>query len=625
MIGESNNSKEVIKNRMLKHALTYWGISNTDDIDPAVKLILEALSSELYNLGNEIKDTQVRILEKVANLLSPDFLTAPAPAHALLYASPAEPVQLLTQATAFSCQRKISSNQNDVLDTTLDIQFTPVSNIDLFDIQIVHSVTGGNLYSHDTAFSRQIIAQGKHKTSSANGLWLGIKVNPQIESLESLFFCFDWKNMEPRLAQRVYEYLPSTCWMINDEEVSVRGGLPELPTKRNGTYESVFSSYDLAALMEKDIRQYYHHKYLHISDSRPIKLQEQLQFYPQAFTQIFAENDLQKISEKLLWIRIVFPVAMQQEYLDELYVYTNTFPVLNRHANDLKFRLKGGSNIIPLKTGLLEQFLSVKSLDDGVHQYRSVPYRNKEEEESGTFTLRTGGVERFDNRNARELIGYLLELLRSESAAFSTYGYDYIAITLKEMNQKMALMEQKTKGYANNAAELPNYIIVKPFENEDMMYAEYWTTLAEMANNLRAGTALQLVKGAGVKQDKNFKDQVFLLTTTTGGKSRLKPEERLNALRYGIITRNRIITKEDIRSFCFCELGERLSKVNIERGFELSTQAKEAFRRTIDIKLTPSDSGMLDKGHWQRLCDDLLAKLKVRSGMGGHYRVITDN
>ncbi|HLA51698.1 MAG TPA: hypothetical protein VK618_00250, partial [Flavitalea sp.] len=75
------NSKEVIKNRMLKHALTYWGIKNPEDLDPTVKLIMESLSLKLYNLGNEIKDTQVRILEKVSNLLAPDSLTSPHSAH----------------------------------------------------------------------------------------------------------------------------------------------------------------------------------------------------------------------------------------------------------------------------------------------------------------------------------------------------------------------------------------------------------------------------------------------------------------------------------------------------------------------------------------------------------------
>src|SRR3954453_20602949 len=115
MLDEINSSKEAIKNRVLKHALNYWNIKRKDHLAPVVKLILEALSLELYNLGNEIKDTQVRILEKIANLLAPDFLTSPNPAHAILYASPVEPTELLSPTTSLFAQRKISSKQNEVL------------------------------------------------------------------------------------------------------------------------------------------------------------------------------------------------------------------------------------------------------------------------------------------------------------------------------------------------------------------------------------------------------------------------------------------------------------------------------------------------------------------------------
>jgi hypothetical protein len=122
--------------------------------------------------------------------------------------------------------------------------------------------------------------------------------------------------------------------------------------------------------------------------------------------------------------------------------------------------------------------------------------KKADEQEYGTYTLRNGGVERFDTRNARELIRYLLELLRSESAAFSSYGYDFMATTLKEMYQKISLMEQKTKRLIPViATRCPTYIIVKPFEGFDMMYAKYWTTLAETANHIRVGTRLQLGKG----------------------------------------------------------------------------------------------------------------------------------
>src|SRR5438045_3867038 len=112
MVSDLNNSKEIIKNRMIKHALNYWNIKNGDDLDPAVKLIMEALSTELYNLGNEIKDSQVRILEKISGLMAPDFLTCSNPAHAIMHALPVEPVETLYSTTSFLTQKKISSKQN---------------------------------------------------------------------------------------------------------------------------------------------------------------------------------------------------------------------------------------------------------------------------------------------------------------------------------------------------------------------------------------------------------------------------------------------------------------------------------------------------------------------------------
>lgn len=620
MLYEINNSKDAIKNRMLKHALNYWGIKNPEDFDPAIKLILEALSSELYNLGNEIKDTQVRILEKIAHLLAPDFLTSPHPAHAILHASPLEPTELLTSTMSFFTQQKISSKQNEVADTKIDIFFTPVDNVQIFDASITYIITGGNLFSYDASFKKQLVAKmSKGRMRESNIVWLGIKCNSAIEDVQNLFFCFDWKNLEAKHAHRLYQLLPLTKWYLNDTEVETTQGLPYYSASDRDPYENIFLDYDLVSLIEKDIKHYYDQKFITITDKQFNKINEVKCTYPSPFKDLFADNDLQKLNEKLLWIKIFFPAAMQQEYLDDVYIYPNAFPVMNRQVNDLKYRLKGGSNIIPLKTGALEQFLSVKSLSDDTNKYKSVPYRKMEDEESGTYTLRNGGVERFDGRNARELISYLLELLRSESAAFSAYGYDFIATTLKEMNQKISLMEQKTKGYINNAAEIPNYIIVKPFEGKDMMYVEYWTTHAELANNLRAGTSFQQTRGVKVKQG------ISLVTTTTGGKNKLRPEERISAFRYGIMTRNRIITREDIRNFCFYELGDRITNVSVERGFEMSAHSKEAFKRTIDVMLTPAEMATLNDKEWQLLCEQLKSKLQTRSGMSNYYRIILQN
>jgi hypothetical protein len=620
MPSEFDNSKEMIKTRMIKHALNYWNIKNSDDLDPAVKLILEALSTELYNLGNEIKDSQVRILEKVSNLMAPDFLTCPNPAHAIMHALPIEPVETLYSTTSFYAQKKISSKQDEVLDTSLDVYFTPVSAVKVFDAQVSHIATSENLYAYNSTFSKQIIAVSKSKFGDRNTLWIGLKINPKIDDLTNLRFYFDWKNIEPKLANRIYQLLPITKWYINDAEIEVQPTLKYADTNNNtDALENLFHEYDVLSLLEKDVKHYYDQRFTTITGKLPDNLHELKTPYPSTFKNNFSENDLVKLNEKLLWVKVIFPAAMQLEFFNEMQIYTNAFPVMNRQLNDLKFRLKGGSNILPLKTSSIEQFLSIWSLTDDTHTYKPVPYKKNDEQEYGTYTLRNGGVERFDTRNAREYIKYMLELLRSESAAFSSYGYDFMATTLKEMNQKISLMEQKTRGYTGNGNEIPNYIIVKPFEGFDMMYTKYWTTLAEAANNIHPGTRLQLSKGLKVKPD-----SLILLTATSGGKNKLRSDERLQAFRYGIMSRNRIITKEDIRNFCFYELGDKLSDVQIEKGIELSPYPKETFKKTIDIILTPSGEETLTAGSWETLCEQLKSKLQLRSGISNNYRVLID-
>ena len=317
-----------------------------------------------------------------------------------------------------------------------------------------------------------------------------------------------------------------------------------------------------------------------------------------------------------MWIEVSFPVSLPLDALNNLSVYTNCFPVINRQLNDLKYRLKGGSNIIPLKTTGLEQFLAVNSLSDESHSYKCTPYRKMEEDETGTYSLRKGGVERFDNRNAKEFISYLLQLLRSESSAFSAFGNDFITSTLKEMDQRIALMEQKTRMAENNSG-VPYYIIAKPFEGNYMMYVEYWTTLANLGNGFKAGSRMQEFSSGKAKSN-----SIFLVSSTMGGKNQLRPEDRIAAFRYGLVSRNRIVTREDISNLCFHELGQLVKKISIEKGVEMSANPKHGFTRTIDISITPAlAQNKMNEDEWGQRFEQLKSKLKSRSGLNNHYRI----
>ena len=107
MLTANNTTKEAIKTRMLRIALNYWSIKNADEIDPLVKLVMDALAAELHDLVNEINNAESRIIEKMAELMVPDLLTSPSPAHAIMHAVPAEQKETLSQHDQFFVEKKI--------------------------------------------------------------------------------------------------------------------------------------------------------------------------------------------------------------------------------------------------------------------------------------------------------------------------------------------------------------------------------------------------------------------------------------------------------------------------------------------------------------------------------------
>jgi hypothetical protein len=619
MFFDSDNSKEAIKIRMLRVALNYWETKNTDELDPVVKLLMEALSAELYDVVNDIKNAEGRILEKMAHLLAPDLLTASSPAHAVMQALPAEPFETLTDDDQFYFEKKIASKADGPLDTNVDVYFTVVNKVKIFNARLLSLFSGTNLYSFDDAANKLLVGTGQ-KTSQSNEccLWIGLNVHTRITHLNGMSFFFDLKNIDPAVADYFYQFLPYTKWYINDREIRISAGLFNNENRSELNNQVSMTNTDLMDSTKQNINNYYNKKFVTIVEEKFELTDDLPKNYPDAFTKSLSPAVLQKLTEKAVWIKVVFPTNLQQELMNEVIVKVNAFPVMNCKRNELRYRLRNGRNIIPIPNIQNERFLAVKSFTDGRSQYKAISFRKSGDEEVGTYTLRTGGLERFDNRNGREMIQYLLELLRSESAAFSAFGHDFIASTLKEMNQFISLMEQKTNTNISDATEIPNYIIAKPSENQEMMFIDYWTTNTHLGNNIRSGARLQQSNGVAVQGD-----SLMLITSSMGGKDKLKSEEKLYAFKYGLLTRDRIVTVEDIRSFCFYELGNRISNVSVKKGFVISNNPKEGVKRTIDVVLTPAQQKITNTEEWDQQCDQLKSKLQTRSGMTYNYRILS--
>jgi type VI protein secretion system component VasA len=107
-------SKETIKARMLQNATKLWGVKSIQSLDPFVKLLIDAFSTEVFKANNEIQNVNSRLLERLARMLTPTKYTHPVPAHAVAFYTPEEDVEYVMDYTEFSLKKYQFIQQNTV-------------------------------------------------------------------------------------------------------------------------------------------------------------------------------------------------------------------------------------------------------------------------------------------------------------------------------------------------------------------------------------------------------------------------------------------------------------------------------------------------------------------------------
>ncbi|MCX2478058.1 hypothetical protein OQY15_03085 [Pedobacter sp. MC2016-15] len=605
--------KAEISNRILKNARDYWNIKNAADFDPLVKLLIEALSTELFNVSNELKNLENKLLDKISRVLASDLLTSALPAHAILHATTVEMTETITEKDQFFYKQKMQVMEGGKEGAGREIFFSSLKPLKLFNADVAYIANGNNLFRVDARADKSFLSQTlPGRRMENNTVYLGIQVPERIDSYQGMNFYFDWRNYQ--VEENSYELLALSQWFQDSLPVNMAGYQYYLDSDKSTT--SPFDHHDLLNLIAEDIDAIYSNRFLTIANDRAQP--PRLQIYPKEFENFFSQENLQHFTVPILWFKVVFPVAITHAMLDELHIVVNAFPVVNKKVHDFKHRLKMMTDIVPLKLPEHDHFLSLNKLWDNLgNVYTEIPYVHDDQTKTGSFSIRYGGAERFDNRNAREVMDYLFELLRDEKAVFSAYGVDFLNHTLKELEQNISLIERKTKVQLNNTSELLNYLVVKPVNAADMLFSECWTTNAEAGNQIRHGSILEPFETSKINSG-----SIFLLSTSQGGRSRLDAGNRVQAFKYGLTSGNRVVSRADIVNFCFYELGDYITSVDIKKGLLNSKNTNEGFIKTTDVFLSPVPGSHLSTEEWEALLRNTRAKLQIRSVMNIHYRLI---
>lgn len=612
----SLDSSDVIRRRLLKNASSLLGIEHSEltTLDPVVSMLYGALSKELEKLYQEQSTSRSRVLDRLSTLLLPEVSAGAFPSHGVLYTRPYEKTHVLSKTSQFYFRKKRKASESSYRDDFFDVYFAPIDDTQIINASVKYFVSASGLFKTADIYLKDKVAE-LNKSSvrwSKSSCWIGLDIDELKETtLHEISFFIDWPAHPER--KRLLDILPYVKAYCNGLELDAKVGNSMVRLPKSDA--DLMDNFGLYSSNQKALRAHYQKHFISVSSADALMFDPVI---PQEFSSCFGDDSKSKIQGSVLWIKLEFPPFMATELLDEMVCVINAVPVCNLRLHEFSFRIQPNFNIVPLDVSeeFFYQIISVKSVDGKDYVTSSVEDSNKVGK--GEYIVRRGGVERFDQRNAEQLLGYLVDLLKDESAAFSIFGHEAISTDLNALNQQIASLNHKVRAKSTNK-ETANYIMVQPRSNSDTVFVEYWTTAGDMGNDIRLGAPLLLSSSADVRTG-----EVVMLCNVTGGRDPRDARNSLKSFKSALTNRDRIVTIADIVTFCEDELGDHVAKVDVKMVYALSPERKSGFRKVIKVLVKPEESSRLTADEWEAHIFNLKAKIESRSPFVHPIDVVTD-
>jgi hypothetical protein len=595
MVMELNNkSKEAIHSRLKKNAAKIWDYqeSDTEGFDPVINLLFGACASEFERLSAELNISQTRILEKVSQILLPEAYVHPAASYAVIHAKPAVPERFTDQADQFVFDKDLVGISNKIVQKK--IIFSPTSRFRVIDAEVAIMATTHEIFQIKDLLLKEILFKSTTgKIPQKNSIWIGLKINPALKTLKDMSLYFDWTNNPGK--EDLLKLLLLTRLYVEGKNVPAKSGFsPDVDNIYKFETSDILSFLDISLKTEKQINSLFESNFITITgDIMPVKKK-----FPPEFTNYYRGEDLDKMKEDLCWIQIELPEVFPVEFLASTFCTPNAFPVLDRklHSSNRPYTLNEDLNILPIIAE--DHFFSIRNIISSNHiNYQEVPFKRLSDFAPGTYTIRTDGVKRFDERNAYDFVLYLIELLREEHTAFKSLGSALIEKELNDLQiiiNRLNLNISKSKELKSNT----HFVIIKSEMVEDV-WLEFWSTTGISGNNIQVGSNLF--------HNDFEKKTLKLLVTSAGGKNPPDQIERLFLFKNELLTRDRVVTVEDIRVICFAELGNDLQDIFITPGAMIAKGSHNGFQNCIHVKLRfSSEKSVAEKESFVKLIKNSL-------------------
>ena len=176
-------TKESIKARMFKQAATLYDIRNIDGMDPLIRLLIEALSGEIFKLSGDMHAIESRLLEKVASALTPHTALVAKPAHAIAAARPYTPQATVSPTDLFSYKSTEIVKKYKMK----NLFFTPLHETRIINAELKYLVTADEFCTITPEGERDATARFRSDVPvMGRKISIGMKIGNNVTTLNDL-------------------------------------------------------------------------------------------------------------------------------------------------------------------------------------------------------------------------------------------------------------------------------------------------------------------------------------------------------------------------------------------------------------------------------------------------------
>jgi hypothetical protein len=609
-----------IYHSILLRAADEWGVEYEDverdigqQFDPVVRFMAGACASELELVYQHLHNTERRLQERLGQVLLPEYLHLPQPAHALAMARPTDEPVMIDDATEFIREAEEAGKP---------IAFSPLWPVQLVPARLHIAATETRLLQ----LGRRTRLREATEAEEFRRLLLGFELPEPISNWQRTSLYFDLRNSSPAERAVFLGALPASRCILNGRELLMSAGMPAanllLEDYLNGN-ERLLSQ----------VRARYAPHFLTFTEAELPETAPQApaEFLPRWFAHTASAQEVEaqlaamdtELTKPLYWLEIHLGYAVAIPQLDaRLDLRFNVFPVANRRlcgAGKGEHHYLQNTTIKWLHLQPEEDFASIrrvyeeKAPEHPVFQFK--PFADFKEGRSPSYTLRHGGVGRWDEFNAWQRLAYVVAVLQENYQHQELIQQAAASLSLEDVHHLLGKKIAETAAAKKPTRDI--YVLLHSGATAGMrVRVEYWTSQGAAANSLAAKSALRCTSKAAASLDQ---ESIELVTPTVDGRDPLNATEQIDAMKSALLSRGRLVTREDVRNFCREFLSDRAADLHVQDGVGLDPRLDFGMTRLLDVRVHPAPAAA--KADWDGICRQLQTLLEQKSASSIPIRV----